>query len=133
MKRPKKKSRWLKIIKLLVLFISISTNGISQIHQLNQNQVINIEQLSQNELDELNSLLQLSPEQKEQVFDIIHGVLIKNKQVQSMKLIEADKKDILARNNNAKIDMIKNVLIGKQMPLYTQYLANQVTIEGLED
>ncbi|MDA7762155.1 hypothetical protein N8927_03050 [Crocinitomicaceae bacterium] len=123
----------MRIIKLLVLFISISTNGTSQIDQLNQNQVINIEQLSQNELDELNSLLQLSPEQKEQVFDIIHGVLIKNKQVQSMKLIEADKKDILARNNNAKIDMIKNVLIGKQMPLYTQYLANQVTIEGLED
>ncbi|MDO7614151.1 MAG: hypothetical protein MUQ75_07915 [Crocinitomicaceae bacterium] len=123
----------MRIIKLLLLFISISTNGISQIDQLNQNQVINIEQLSQNELDELNSLLQLSPEQKEQVFDIIHGVLIKNKQVQSMKLIEADKKDILARNNNAKIDMIKNVLIGKQMPLYTQYLANQVTIEGLED
>ena len=123
----------MRIIKLLLLFISISINGISQIDQLNQNQVINIEQLSQNELDELNSLLQLSPEQKEQVFDIIHGVLIKNKQVQSMKLIEADKKDILARNNNAKIDMIKNVLIGKQMPLYTQYLANQVTIEGLED
>mgnify|MGYP003691419275 FL=1 len=123
----------MRIIKLLLLFISISINGISQIDQLNQNQVINLEQLSQNELDELNSLLQLSPEQKEQVFDIIHGVLIKNKQVQSMKLIEADKKDILARNNNAKIDMIKNVLIGKQMPLYTQYLANQVTIEGLED
>jgi len=123
----------MRIIKLLLLFISISINGISQIDQLNQNQVINIEQLSQNELDELNSLLQLSPEQKEQVFDIIHGVLIKNKQVQSMKLIEADKKDILARNNNAKIDMIKNVLIGKQMPLYTQYLANQVTIEGLKD
>ena len=123
----------MRIIKLLLLFISISINGISQIDQLNQNQVINIEQLSQNELDELNSLLQLSPEQKEQVFDIIHGVLIKNKQVQSMKLIEADKKDILARNNNAKIDMIKNVLIGKQIPLYTQYLANQVTIEGLKD
>jgi hypothetical protein len=123
----------MRIIKLLLLFISISINGISQIDQLNQNQVINIEQLSQNELDELNSLLQLSPEQKEQVFDIIHGVLIKNKQVQSMKLIEADKKDILARNNNAKIDMIKNVLIGNQMPLYTQYLANQVTIEGLKD
>ena len=123
----------MRIIKLLLLFISISTNGISQIDQLNKNQVINIEKLSQNELDELNSLLQLSPEQKEQVFDIIHGVLIKNKQVQSMKLIEADKKDILARNNNAKIDMIKNVLIGKQMPLYTQYLANQVTIEGLKD
>ena len=123
----------MRIIKLLLLFISISINGISQIDQLNQNQVINIEQISQNELDELNSLLQLSPEQKEQVFDIIHGVLIKNKQVQSMKLIEADKKDILARNNNAKIDMIKNVLIGKQMPLYTQYLANQVTIEGLKD
>ena len=123
----------MRIIKLLLLFISISINGISQIDQLNQNQVINIEQISQNELDELNSLLQLSPEQKEQVFDIIHGVLIKNKQVQSMKLIEADKKDILARNNNAKIDMIKNVLIGKQIPLYTQYLANQVTIEGLKD
>ena len=123
----------MRIIKLLLLFISISINGISQIDQLNQNQVINIEQISQNELDELNSLLQLSPEQKEQVFDIIHGVLIKNKQVQSMKLIEADKKDILARNNNAKINMIKNVLIGKQMPLYTQYLANQVTMEGLKD
>jgi len=123
----------MRIIKLLVLFISISINGISQTGQLNENQVINIEQSSQNELDGLNNLLHLSPEQKEQIFDIIHGVLIKNKQVQSMKLIAADKKDILTRNNNAKIDMIKNVLIGKQKPLYTQYLANQITTKGLED
>ena len=123
----------MRIIKLLVLFISISINGISQTDQLNENQVINIEKSSQNELDGLNNLLQLSPEQKEQIFDIIHGVLIKNKQVQSMKLIVADKKDILTRNNNAKIDMIKNVLIGKQKPLYTQYLANQITTKGLED
>lgn len=123
----------MRIIKLLVLFISISINGISQTDQLNENQVINIEKSSQNELDGLNNLLHLSPEQKEQIFDIIHGVLIKNKQVQSMKLIVADKKDILTRNNNAKIDMIKNVLIGKQKPLYTQYLANQITTKGLED
>ena len=123
----------MRIIKLLVLFISISINGISQTDQLNENQVINIEQSSQDELDGLNNLLHLSPEQKEQIFDIIHGVLIKNKQVQSMKLIVADKKDILTRNNNAKIDMIKNVLIGKQKPLYTQYLANQITTKGLED
>jgi len=123
----------MRIIKLLVLFISISINGISQTDQLNENQVIKIEQSSQNELDGLNNLLHLSPEQKEQIFDIIHGVLIKNKQVQSMKLIAADKKDILTRNNNAKIDMIKNVLIGKQKPLYTQYLANQITTKGLED
>ena len=123
----------MRIIKLLVLFISISINGISQTDQLNENQAINIEQSSQNELDGLNNLLHLSPEQKEQIFDIIHGVLIKNKQVQSMKLIAADKKDILTRNNNAKIDMIKNVLIGKQKPLYTQYLANQITTKGLED
>ena len=123
----------MRIIKLLVLFISISINGISQTDQLNENEVINIEQSSQNELDGLNNLLHLSPEQKEQIFDIIHGVLIKNKKVQSMKLIAADKKDILTRNNNAKIDMIKNVLIGKQKPLYTQYLANQITTKGLED
>lgn len=123
----------MRIIKLLVLFISISINGISQTDQLNENQAINIEQSSQDELDGLNNLLHLSPEQKEQIFDIIHGVLIKNKQVQSMKLIVADKKDILTRNNNAKIDMIKNVLIGKQKPLYTQYLANQITTKGLED
>lgn len=123
----------MRIIKLLVLFLSISINGISQTDQLNENQAINIEQSSQNELDGLNNLLHLSPEQKEQIFDIIHGVLIKNKQVQSMKLIVADKKDILTRNNNAKIDMIKNVLIGKQKPLYTQYLANQITTKGLED
>ena len=123
----------MRIIKLLVLFISISINVISQTDQLNENQVINIEQSSQDELDGLNNLLHLSPEQKEQIFDIIHGVLIKNKQVQSMKLIVADKKDILTRNNNAKIDMIKNVLIGKQKPLYTQYLANQITTKGLED
>ena len=123
----------MRIIKLLVLFISISINGISQTDQLDENQAINIEQSSQNELDGLNNLLHLSPEQKEQIFDIIHGVLIKNKQVQSMKLIAADKKDILTRNNNAKIDMIKNVLIGKQKPLYTQYLANQITTKGLED
>ena len=123
----------MRIIKLLTLFVLISINGLSQNNQSIENQNINIEQMSQNELDDLDNLLNLSLEQKEQVFDIIHGVLIKNKQVQSMKLIEADKKDILARNNNAKINMIKNVLIGKQMPLYTQYLANQVTMEGLKD
>ena len=45
----------MRIIKLLVLFISISINGISQTDQLNENEVINIEQSSQNELDGLTT------------------------------------------------------------------------------
>ena len=123
----------MRIIKLLTLFVLISINGLSQNNQSIENQNINIEQMSQNELDDLDNLLNLSLEQKEQVFEIIHGVLIKNKQVKSMKLIEADKKDILQRNSKAKIDMIYDLLNGTQKPLYKKHLATQVSPEGLVD
>jgi hypothetical protein len=123
----------MRIIKLLTLFVLISINGLSQNNQSIENQNINIEQMSQNELDDLDNLLNLSLEQKEQVFEIIRGVLIKNKQVKSMKLIEADKKDILQRNSKAKIDMIYDLLNGTQKPLYKKHLATQVSPEGLVD
>ena len=123
----------MRIIKLLTLFVLISINGLSQNNQSIENQNINIEQMSQNELDDLDNLLNLSLEQKEQVFEIIRGVLIKNNQVKSMKLIEADKKDILQRNSKAKIDMIYDLLNGTQKPLYKKHLATQVSPEGLVD
>ncbi len=123
----------MRIIKLLTLFVLISINGLSQNNQSIENQNINIEQMSQNELDDLDNLLNLSLEQKEQVFEIIRGVLIKNNQVKSMKLIEADKKDILQRNSKAKIDMIYDLLNGTQKPLYKKHLATKVSPEGLVD
>ena len=123
----------MRIIKLLTLFVLISINGLSQNNQPIENHNINIEKMSQNELDDLDNLLNLSLEQKEQVFEIIRGVLIKNKQVKSMKLIEADKKDILQRNSKAKIDMIYDLLNETQKPLYKKHLATQVSPEGLVD
>lgn len=121
----------MRIIKLLILFVLISINGLSQIKQTSLNQDFNTEEMTQNELDDLDNLLNLSIEQKEQVFEIIRGILIKNKQVKSMKLIEADKKDILQRNNKAKIDMIYDLLNGMQKPLYKKHLATQSSPEVL--
>ena len=121
----------MRILKLLILFVFISLNGLSQNTQTNSSQYINIEQLTQNELNELDNLLKLSLEQKEQVFEITHGILIKNKQVKSMKLIEADKKGILQRNNKAKIDMIYDLLNETQKPLYKKHLAAKSSPEVL--
>jgi hypothetical protein len=121
----------MRIFKLLILFALISLNGLSQNSQSAISQNINTEQMTQNELNDLDNLVNLSLEQKEQVFEIIHGILIKNKQVQSMKLIEADKKGILQRNNKAKIDMIYDLLNGTQKPLYKKHLAAQSSSEVL--
>lgn len=115
----------MRIFKLLILFVFISLKGLSQNNQPIVNEIINIEQMTQNELDDLDNLVNLSLEQKEQVFEIIHGILIKNKQVKSMKLIQADKKGILRLNNKAKIDMINDVLSGTQKTLYKKHLAAQ--------
>ena len=115
----------MRMFKLLILFVLISLNGLGQNNQSTINQNTNTEQMTQNELNDLDNLVNLSLEQKEQVFEIIHGILIKNKQVQSMKLIEADKKGILQRNNKAKIDMINDVLSGTQKTLYKKHLAAQ--------
>ena len=121
----------MRIFKLLILFALISLNGLSQNSQPAISQNINTEKMTQNELNDLDNLVNLSIEQKEQVFEIIHGILIKNKQVQSMKLIEADKKGILQRNNKAKIDMIYDLLNGTQKPLYKKHLAAQSSSEVL--
>lgn len=107
---------------LLLLFLMFSTITLSQNTQVNQNQQVNIEQLSQNELDELDDFLHLSLEQKEQVYEIIHGVQIKNKQVKLMKLIEEDKKAIIMRNEESKSLMIMDVLVGKQKIAYDKHL-----------
>ena len=121
----------MRIFKLLILFVLISLNGLGQNNQSTINQNINTEQMTQNELNDLDNLVNLSFEQKEQVFEIIHGILIKNEQVKSMKLIEVDKKGILQRNNKAKIDMIYNLLNGTQKPLYKKHLAAQSSPEVL--
>ena len=121
----------MRMFKLLILFVLISLNGLGQNNQSTINQNTNTEQMTQNELNDLDNLVNLSLEQKEQVFEIIHGILIKNKQVKSMKLIEADKKGILQRNNKAKIDMIYDLLNGTQKPLYKKHLAAQSSTEVL--
>jgi len=121
----------MRMFKLLILFVLISLNGLGQNNQSTINQNTNTEQMTQNELNDLDNLVNLSLEQKEQVFEIIHGILIKNKQVKSMKLIEADKKGILQRNNKAKIDMIYDLLNGTQKPLYKKHLAAQSSSEVL--
>lgn len=121
----------MRMFKLLILFVLISLNGLGQNNQSTINQNTNTEQMTQNELNDLDNLVNLSLEQKEQVFEIIHGILIKNEQVQSMKLIEADKKGILQRNNKAKIDMIYDLLNGTQKPLYKKHLAAQSSSEVL--
>ena len=121
----------MRIFKLLILFALISLNGLSQNSQSAISQNINTEQMTQNELNDLDNLLKLYLEQKEQVFEIIHGILIKNKQVKSMKLIEADKKGILQRNNKAKIDMIYDLLNETQKPFYKKHLAAQSSPEVL--
>ena len=121
----------MRMFKLLILFVLISLNGLGQNNQSTINQNTKTEQMTQNELNDLDNLVNLSLEQKEQVFEIIHGILIKNKQVKSMKLIEADKKGILQRNKKAKIDMIYDLLNGTQKPLYKKHLAAQPSSEVL--
>ena len=121
----------MRMFKLLILFVLISLNGLGQNNQSTINQNTNTEQMTQNELNDLDNLVNLSLEQKEQVFEIIHGILIKNEQVKSMKLIEVDKKGILQRNNKAKIDMIYDLLNGTQKPLYKKHLAAQSSSEVL--
>ena len=121
----------MRMFKLLILFVLISLNGLGQNNQSTINQNTKTEQMTQNELNDLDNLVNLSLEQKEQVFEIIHGILIKNEQVKSMKLIEADKKGILQRNKKAKIDMIYNLLNETQKPLYKKHLAAQSSPEVL--
>ena len=78
-------------IYLIFLFLLISTITLGQITEESNLDINSIESLSQNELEELDVLLNLSQEQKEQIYEIISGILIKNNQVKSMKLIEEDK------------------------------------------
>ena len=81
-----------KAYLFIFLFLLISTITLGQISEESNLEINSIESLSQNELEELDVLLNLSQEQKEQIYEIISGILIKNNQVKSMKLIEEDKK-----------------------------------------
>ena len=118
---------------LIFLFLLISTITLGQIPEESNLEINSIESLSQNELEELDVLLNLSQEQKEQIYEIISGILIKNNQVKSMKLIEEDKKAILERNEKSKSLMIMEILIGKQKTLYEK-TNNQITeLKGSND
>lgn len=103
---------------LIFLFLLTYTITLGQVSEKSNYEVNSIEYLSHNELEDLDELLNLSQEQKEQIYEIISGVLIKNDQVKSMKLIEEDKKAIIDRNEKSKSQMIMEILIGKQKTLY---------------
>lgn len=103
---------------LIFLFLLTYTITLGQVSEESNYEVNSIEYLSHNELEDLDELLNLSQEQKEQIYEIISGVLIKNDQLKSMKLIEEDKKAIIDRNEKSKSQMIMEILIGKQKTLY---------------
>lgn len=117
----------------LFLFLLTSTITLGQISENTNNESNSIESLSQNELEDLNLLLNLSQEQKEQIYEIISGVLIKNNQVKSMKLIEEDKKAIIERNEKSKSLMIMEILIGKQKTLYEKKNSQIIELKGSND
>ena len=118
---------------LIFLFLLTSTITLGQISENTNNELNNIESFSQNELEDLNLLLNLSQEQKEQVYEIISGVLIKNNQIKSMKLIEEDKKAIIERNEKSKSLMIMEILIGKQKTLYEKKNSQITELKGSND
>ena len=118
---------------LIFLFLLTSTITLGQISENTNNELNNIESFSQNELEDLNLLLNLSQEQKEQIYEIISGVLIKNNQVKSMKLIEEDKKAIIERNEKSKSLMIMEILIGKQKTLYEKKNSQITELKGSND
>ena len=118
---------------LIFLFLLTSTITLGQISENTNNELNSHESLSQNELEDLNLLLNLSQEQKEQIYEIISGVLIKNNQVKSMKLIEEDKKAIIERNEKSKSLMIMEILIGKQKTLYEKKNSQITELKGSND
>ena len=120
-------------IYLIFLFLLISTITLGQITEESNLDINSIESLSQNELEELDVLLNLSQEQKEQIYEIISGILIKNNQVKSMKLIEEDKKAIIERNEKSKSLMIMEILIGKQKTLYEKKNSQITELKGSND
>ena len=121
--------------KFYLLFLLLLTSNISlgQISEEFNYEVNNIESLPQNELEDLDELLNLSQEQKERIYEIISGVLIKNNQVKSMKLIEEDKKAIIERNAKSKSLMIMEILIGKQKTLYEKKNSQITELKGSND
>ena len=118
---------------LIFLFLLISTVTLGQISEESNLEINSIESLSQNELEKLDVLLNLSQEQKEQIYEIISGILIKNNQVKSMKLIEEDKKAIIERNEKSKSLMIMEILIGKQKTLYEKKNSHITELKGSND
>ena len=118
---------------LIFLFLLISTITLGQIPEESNLEINSIESLPQNELEELDVLLNLSQEQKEQIYEIISGILIKNNQVKSMKLIEEDKKAIIERNEKSKSLMIMEILIGKQKTLYEKKNSQITELKGSND
>ena len=120
----------MKIYYLLALLLFISNTTLGQVEQATENESIDLNQKAINETNELNELLNLSEEQRAQVYEIIYGILIKNEQVHSMKLIEEDKKAIIKQNEEAKIHMIMNVLVGKQKPIYESHTVRSKHPDG---
>ena len=118
---------------LLFLFLSTSTITLGQTSEESNYEVNSLESLSQNELEDLDELLNLSQEQKDRIYEIISGVLIKNNQVKSMKLIEEDKKAIIERNEKSKSHMIMEILIGKQKTLYEKKNSQITELKGSND
>ena len=118
---------------LLFLFLLTSTITLGQISEESNYEVNSLESLSQNELEDLDELLNLSQVQKKRIYEIISGVLIKNNQVKSMKLIEEDKKAIIERNEKSKSHMIMEILIGKQKTLYEKKNSQITELKGSND
>lgn len=70
--------------------------------------------------ERLSNELNLTEEQKEKVFDVIHGIIMKNDGVNHSNLSAAEKTSIIASNKEAQDGMLKEILTPAQYTKYTK-------------
>lgn len=72
------------------------------------------EQRAQFQTEKMAAELQLTPAQKEQVYTINLGIAEKNEGILASNFTEEQKKEIIRSNQEARIEMLKNVLTAAQ-------------------
>ncbi|MEN9699941.1 MAG: hypothetical protein RLZZ301_1139 [Bacteroidota bacterium] len=122
----------MKKLKIALLGLLMSTSVFAQTASTGKNDkdAKSPEDRAKFQTEKMAAELQLSDSQKEQVYTINLGIAQKNEGIRTSTFSEEEKKNIIKSNNQARIEMLKNVLTAAQ---FEKLKAEMAAHEGMKD
>jgi len=121
--KTKNKLKTMKTIKIILATLLISASSFAQTSKT-------AEQKAAEQTEKMKTELGLTAEQTERVKEVNYGIVQKNEGVRNSTMTDAQKKESITYNEEARDNMMKDILTAEQFEKYKAYKAEKAGMKG---